>query len=68
MRVILPSHKDAVQISELARQELDLLPAELDIAGDHVVITHWQPGRNNIRLFNWKKQEFARLQKVRKHS
>jgi hypothetical protein len=67
MRVILPSHTETVQISELVREELDVVPQEMDMAEDHVVMTDWQSESNNIRLFNWKTKEFARLPNVSKH-
>jgi hypothetical protein len=68
MRVMLPSHTEHAQLSELAHQELDVWPSEIGIAGDHVVhiIMNWAPAPNNIRLFNWKKKEFARLPEVSK--
>jgi hypothetical protein len=64
MRVVLPSHTENAQLSELARQEFDVYPSGIGIAGDYVAMSQWKRVPNNIRLFNWRKQEFARLPEV----
>jgi hypothetical protein len=64
MRVELPSHEQPAQVNELAhRENLRFVPSLMSIGGDHVVMIQ-HDRRNNVYLFNWKKQEFVSLPKV----
>jgi hypothetical protein len=63
MRVVLPSHTENAQATELAYRKLRYHPSYTGIAGDHVYVM-WNVNQDNIRLFNWRKREFVHLPKV----
>jgi hypothetical protein len=63
MRVVLPSHTENAQSTELAYQELRYHPSYMDIAGDHVYVMR-NISEDNIHLFNWRKKQFVHLPTV----